>query len=218
MDVRVLTLPDGLDPADYLLKESSQALLSLTKSAPDALEFKMRRVCEGFDPIEDTHRANIAVEQMLDLLSKVPRSQLMANEQFLLRRNQVLARLARRFMIQEDELRNRLRQLSDRVARTQRPSDDLLGERTQVAPRAAAGPGTTNTASVPAPHGIAASSRSDTATSPQEAKRERLARPADLSPIERELLELIISAPVLAPLILERVQPDWIESAIAAKC
>ncbi len=34
MDVRVLTLPDGLDPADYLLKESAQSLLALANAAP----------------------------------------------------------------------------------------------------------------------------------------------------------------------------------------
>ena len=216
MDVRVLTLPDGLDPADYLLKESSQSLLDLTKSAPDALEFKMRRVCEGFDPIEETHRANTAVEQMLSLLAKVPRNQLISNDQFLMRRNQVLARLARRFMIQEDELRSRLRHLSEKATRFSRPTydDDPL------APSVGQGP--PSDAVIPAPHGLASTSGQGAmahapAASAQAvaAKPARLARPGDLSPIERELLELIIWAPNLAPMILERVQPDWIESPSA---
>lgn len=217
MDVRVLTLPDGLDPADYLLKESSQSLLALANSAPDALEFKMRRLCEGFDPIEETHRANTAVEQMLNLLSKVPRNQLIDNDQFLMRRNQVLARLARRFMIQEDELRNRLRQLSDRAARTHRADDDSEVHRPNVVgrvPPVSKVPGSNEVGSVPAPHtggAVSANSNSPDAV----VKPTRLARPGDLSPVERELLELIISAPHLAPMILERVQPDWIESPVA---
>ncbi len=235
MDVRVLTLPDGLDPADYLLKENAQALLDLAKSAPDALEFKMRRVCEGFDPIEETHRANTAVEQMLSLLAKVPRSQLIADDQFLLRRNQVLARLARRFMIQEDELRSRLRHLSDRAARTYRSDEDREVRRPNLNQVAAVPPGQEGAGalapdapgshspkpsgsadpSIPAPHANVAHASAHSAAGDVEPQRERLARPGDLSPVERELLELIISAPHLAPMILERVQPDWIESPIA---
>ncbi len=223
MDVRVLTLPDGLDPADYLLKESSQSLLNLAKSAPDALEFKMRRVCEGFDPIEETHRANSAVEQMLSLLAKVPRSQLMANDQFLLRRNQVLARLARRFMIQEDELRTRLRHLSERAERMHRSDDDATVHRPNVASRAPqlpAGQGTTEAGGIPAPHANVADATlpPGSQVAATNARPQRLARPGDLSPVERELLELIISAPNLAPMILERVQPDWLESPWPAKC
>ncbi len=216
MDVRVLTLPDGLDPADYLLKESAQSLLALANAAPDALEFKMRRVCEGFDPIEETHRANTAVEQMLSLLAKVPRNQLIANDQFLMRRNQVLARLARRFMIQEDELRNRLRQLSDRAARTHRADDDSDVQRPNLAGRPSSPPPAQGTANgtIPAPH-ASVSGSTDANSITSDVRPARLARPGDLSPVERELLELIISAPHLAPMILERVQPDWIESPVA---
>ena len=230
MDVRVLTLPDGLDPADYLLKESSQSLLDLAKAAPDALEFKMRRVCEGFDPIEETHRANTAVEQMLSLLAKVPRNQLIDNDQFLMRRNQVLSRLARRFMIQEDELRTRLRHLSDKAARTHRADDEFDGPRPNLpnrsAPSAGQGSGGQGNAGqgsiaaengVPAPHtnGAQSTISNDGQTRSEDSRPARLARPGDLSPVERELLELIISAPHLAPIILERIQPDWIESPVA---
>ncbi len=78
----------------------------------------MRRVCEGFDPVQETHRANAAIEQMLQLLSKVPRTNLISDDSFLLRRNQVLARLSRRFVVPEDELRNRLRGLMEKISRT----------------------------------------------------------------------------------------------------
>lgn len=59
----------------------------------------------GFDPLVDTHRASQAVEEMLSLLAKVPHSGLISNDSFFLKQNQVLPRLARRFAIPEESLR-----------------------------------------------------------------------------------------------------------------
>jgi hypothetical protein len=51
---------------------------------------------------------------------------------------------------------------------------------------------------------------------PQESNNARpLLRPGDLSPFERELLELIIVAPQIAPIALERVQAGWLECEAA---
>lgn len=169
MDVRVLTLPEGLDPADFLLKHGKPELLERIEAAGDALEFKMRRISQGFDPAQDTHRANHAVEEMLTLLAKVPHSGLISNESFRIRQNQVLPRLARKFLITEDILRQRLTDLRHKQSRFVR--------------------------------------RDDPETEPQQ----RLMRPGDLSPYERELLELIIVAPQVAPIALERVQSGWLE-------
>lgn len=224
MDVRVLTLPDNLDPADYLLRFQAESLLQLTTAAPDALEFKMRRVCEGFDPIQETHLANSAMEQMLSLLAKVPRGNLIADDQFLLRRNQVLARLSKRFAVPEDGLRNRLRQLMDRAARTKRVDASGPLSATKVHVKGAGAPRGNRDVSPRArdassPEANAPSQRLDAvgAEVPDQAapRSGRLVRPGDLSPVERELLELVISAPHLAPMVLERVLPDWLESDAA---
>ncbi len=173
MDVRVLTLPDGLDPADYLQKHGKEQLNELIAGAVDALEFKMRRSTDGFDPLLDTHRANQAVEEMLDLLAKVPHSGLISNDQFRLRQNQVLPRLARKFSIPEDSLRQRLTELRTKQSRM-RPRREQNEEESRLA-----------------------------------------MRPGDLSPFERELLELIIVAPQVAPIALERVQSGWLECEAA---
>lgn len=171
MDVRVLSLPDGQDPADFLLKEGSEKLQQMIANSADALEFKLRRVSAGFDPLVDTHRANAAIEDMLSLLAKVPSENLISNEAFRLRQNQVLPRLARQFSIPEDTLRERLTQMRNRQSRYKRRDTD----------------------------------------EEDVAQPKRLMRPGDLAPFERELLELIIVAPQVAPVALERVQPGWLE-------
>jgi signal transduction histidine kinase len=40
-------------------------------------------------------------------------------------------------------------------------------------------------------------------------------RPSDMSPLERELLELIIVSPLVAPVALERVQAEWLQCEAA---
>lgn len=173
LDVRVLSLPDGMDPADYLQKFGAAALHKLIENAADALEFKLQRVSAGFDPLVDTHRANQAVEEMLSLLAKVPHSGLISNDAFFLRQNQVLPRLARRFAIPEDSLRERLTALRHKQSRfTKKPQAE-------------------------------------------ETVRKPLLKPSDLAPFERELLELIIVAPQVAPIALERVQLGWLQCAAA---
>ena len=173
MDVRVLSLPDDLDPADYLLQRGADSLLQMIAQAADGLEFKMRRVCSGFDPLLETHRANQAIEQMLALLAKVPKSNLISDEAFRLRQDQILARLSRQFAVAETTLRDRLSSLR------------------RSAPRVRADHSHSD---VPPP---------------------KMVRPGDLSPLERELLELMIISPELAPMALERILPDWLQNASA---
>jgi hypothetical protein len=49
----------------------------------------------------------------------------------------------------------------------------------------------------------------------QAVPQRQLLKPSDLSPFERELLELIIVAPEIAPVALERVQLGWLQCAAA---
>ncbi len=171
LDVRVMTLPDGLDPADYLMQFGGEKLRELIAKSVDALEFKMRRVSTGFDPLLDTHRANAAMEEMLSLLAKVPHSGLLTHESFKMRQDQILNRMARQFGLPEPSLRDRLKSLREKQSKLIRRPE------------------------------------ADTPTQPAK----RLLRPSDLSPLERELLELIIVSPMVAPVALERVQPEWLQ-------
>lgn len=175
LDVRIVTLPEGLDPADYLLRFGVDSFHQTVAAACDALEFRMRRSTAGFDPLMDTHRAYRAVEEILSLLAKVPYAGLITNEAFRIRQNQILPRLARQFGIPEDALRQHLTALRNKLARFQR------SDRKQIA------------------------SNEPTVQQPVVFK------PSDLSPFERELLELLIVSPQVAPIALERVHSGWLE-------
>ncbi|MCA9194721.1 MAG: DNA primase [Planctomycetales bacterium] len=180
MNVRVATLPDNLDPADFLQKFGPGPMRELVEQSSDALEFKLRRLTAGFDPLLDTHRAGVAVEEMLGLLAKASHSSLVSNDVLRMRQNQILPRLARSFSIPENSLRERLtnlRQKSERIRNAPRRNQD----------------------------------------SENNPSAQRLLRPADLSPYERELLELIIVSPQVAPLALERVHTGWLETPAAGQ-
>jgi DNA primase len=178
MDVRIVTLPDGLDPADFLIERGLDKFKAVMDSACDALEFRLRRATAGFDPLLDTFKAQRAVEEILSLLAKVPASGLISNEAFRIRQNQIMPRLARQFAIPEDALREQLSAMRSKQSRLTQPD------------------------------------RSRQPNASEEATA-RLYKPSDLSPFERELLELIIIAPQVAPIALERVQSGWLECEAA---
>lgn len=114
MDLRVLTLPDGLDPCDYLINNGGDALRQLMLTSTDALEHKVKIACQGFDPLIDTHRANTALEDILSTLARSPRS---AEESIRLRTEQILGRLARQFGLEQGQLRDRLQRLRTEVGK-----------------------------------------------------------------------------------------------------
>jgi DNA primase len=112
VDLRIVTLPGGADPADFVNQFGREALEALVHNAPDALEHKLSTLTDGVDLTRDTHRATKAIEDMLDLLAR-------AGEPGDLRTSQMLVRLAKTFSIPTDELR---RQLDSRArAARQRP-------------------------------------------------------------------------------------------------
>lgn len=111
VDLRILTLPEGLDPCDYLLDSGADAMQSLLNQALDAFEHAVRSRTQGIDLLRDTHRANQALEQLLTTISKAPRMSKDTSSSRLLRERQIIARLARDFRIDESTLRTRIGEL-----------------------------------------------------------------------------------------------------------
>lgn len=113
VDLRIITLPGGADPADYVSEFGPESLMQLSASAPDALDHKLATLIDGIDLGHDTHLATAAIEKMLAVLARGGD----ANE---LRTSQMLVRLARTFTVPVDSLRKqlalRIRQSVRRVA------------------------------------------------------------------------------------------------------
>ncbi len=120
IDLRILTLPEGLDPCDFIASQGSDAFRQLLAGAVDALEHKFHSVTQGLDLSTDTHRASEAVEQLLATLAQLRPASSGAASPALLREEQMLGRIARQFRLPEEQLRNRMtalrraRRLADR--------------------------------------------------------------------------------------------------------
>ncbi len=126
IDLRILGLPEGLDPCDFIAtpKEGMGAdvFRRLVSEAPDALEHKMQTVTKGLVTSSDTHGVATAVEQMLVTLAKVGVGVGDATSHAMLREQSLLSRLARRFQLPEEGLRQRL--VSLRRSGANRPMPD----------------------------------------------------------------------------------------------
>lgn len=191
LDLRVATLPDELDPCDFLIERGPKAMQAIIEKSVDALEHKLGQVCNGFDPLNDTHRANLALEQMLDLLAKAPRSALIANEAARLRQEQILVRLARRFGLENADLRARLESLRRRTESRRQPSIPI-GRDQQSSSTAENSTSTTDKKPNPS---------KSTAPDSSMAKSYRF---SDLEAVDKELFEILVLHAELVPLALER--------------
>ncbi len=127
LDLRVLTLPDGLDPADYLARYGAESFRELAEGAVDALDYKIRNLLQGLDPSRDTHRANQALEEILRVVSLAPASNSLAAAR--LREQQIIARLARLFHVLEPQLHARLAELRQTRRTTSKPVAPLAEPR-----------------------------------------------------------------------------------------
>jgi DNA primase len=108
IDLRILTLPGGVDPCDFIAQQGCDALRQLLSQAVDALEHKFNVVTNGLAISTDTHRASHAVEQVLTTLARIRAPGGEASSATLLREQQMLGRIAREFHLPEEQLRSRL--------------------------------------------------------------------------------------------------------------
>src|SRR5207302_6397689 len=121
MDLRILTLPDELDPAEFMEERGGEALRSLLAGAIDALEHKIRTATRGIDLGRDTHRANLALENILTTIARGMSAG--AIDAAALRAQQLIARLARQFAVAEGDVRSRFNQL--RRSKVQSPKSKV---------------------------------------------------------------------------------------------
>jgi len=107
VDLRILTLPTGKDPAEFLEEQGAETLKQLIDQAPEAWNFKLN-VCLnkfGLESIDGQHRI---LEEMLELLAASP------NLTGKIREDIILRKLADRLGLQEAIVRKRLSEVKQK--------------------------------------------------------------------------------------------------------
>ncbi|EAQ77940.1 DNA primase [Blastopirellula marina DSM 3645] len=122
-DLRIVTLPDQLDPCDFVQQRGVDAFSAALETSVDALEHKLRITTAGVDVRRDLHKANEALESLLSTLARAPRLRDDTGSDVRLREHQFLARLARKFEVDELELRKRLSSLRRATSASVRPPE-----------------------------------------------------------------------------------------------
>jgi DNA primase len=120
VDVRVLTLPDKLDPAEFLAKEGADELRRLVDRANDPLDFIINNSASRYD-LHSPEGARLAAQSVLSILAKVPKTDQHGLD---LKVAKALDTLSRRLGVSVSDLKRELRRASKpRIKRT--PSEPL---------------------------------------------------------------------------------------------
>jgi DNA primase len=136
VDLRVLTLPDDADPADFLHAHGAQALAALADGAADALEHAFVAATGGLDLQADVHAASAALEQLVGTIAKAPRLRADTQLEDRLREEKFLQRLAVDFRVPEEQVRGLMTKLRRKqAARTaERQPDAIASVREKIDP------------------------------------------------------------------------------------
>lgn len=134
VDLRVATLPAGLDPCDLLVQQGPEPFRAALENAVDVLEFKLERVWaeEANAGIEGRRRA---VDQVLRVVSLAPP---MSGQAGAVKQELLIGRIAQRFALQAETVWARLQELrSARRDREPARRDDAEAETGRSAPASA---------------------------------------------------------------------------------
>jgi DNA primase len=135
LDLRIATLPEGLDPCDLLVQpDGPETFRRILENALDVFEYKLNRVWaqEATDGVEGRRRA---AEQVLVVLARAP-------EERSLKLELMVNRIAHRLGLKEETVWMRLRELRAAQSGT---------ERTPTHPREDAAPAVAEARRAPAP-------------------------------------------------------------------
>lgn len=169
VELRVATLPEGLDPCDWLVRDGAEPLRAALTNAVDVLEFKLHRVL-GSAERQGVEGRLKAVEDVLRVIALAPEQ---SDRAGALKRELMVTRVSQRLGLKEETLWARLRQLQAAHRTTNRDPATTYGER-------------------------------DTAESEAEPK-------VKASPLELDLLRVLLADPSLVAVAQAEVEPARIE-------
>jgi DNA primase len=116
-DMAVLTLPEGLDPCDFLEKYGVEALDALLQTeAVDALEHVFRAKTRGIDLKNDIIGSSRALDSILEIIGHAPIKGTKPDDPIRFRIEKTLQNLSMRFRMPEEEIRRRLREKQRKTA------------------------------------------------------------------------------------------------------
>ncbi len=111
LDLRILTLPDNMDPCDFLQQNGHNAFSLQLQEAPDAIEHKIRMATGGSMPEVGSHQAAEALEQIIETIAQAPSLRKGGDSENKLREDSTLSRISRDFAVPETSIRSRLLEL-----------------------------------------------------------------------------------------------------------
>jgi DNA primase len=117
-EAKVLALPGGLDPDEFIRKRGAGAYGELLKHAPSYLDYLTERAAKTHD-IQTPEGKVAAVNAVLPYLNKVPNPLL---------RTELAARLAERLRVDERLLRDELRRAAGEKRREVRVTEEVTAE------------------------------------------------------------------------------------------
>lgn len=122
VDLRILTVPDGLDPDEYVDQFGGDALLKLAEEAPEAFEYQLRLLLSRYGKTTVDSRQRV-LDGMLGLLTLSPGIAGSLKEDLL------VGRLPQRLGLPEVDVRRRLKQLrTEQPTTSRRPAERKVGK------------------------------------------------------------------------------------------
>lgn len=193
LDLRVLSLQDKMDPADYLEKYSREEFQQLVESAPEAWAYKLQIVSDryGLDTVSGRQQV---INQLVEFLAAAP------GLKDTVRESLILQQLCQAVQIEEKLVRRQLGDTRQEKAKREsfRKVNQERREQEQNSPVQIADPNEAQDFVFEETFAAAAPRESPPAIGPTGA--------TDLA--EREVLEIILTEPKLTDYIRHRVGPD----------
>ncbi|MCL2711266.1 MAG: DNA primase [Planctomycetaceae bacterium] len=137
-DMAVLTLPEGLDPCDFLEQENGPEKLDelLQTQAVDALEHVFRAKTRGIDIKNDIIGSSKALDAILEIIGHAPVKGTAPDDPIRFRVEKMIQSLSVRFRMPEDEVRRRLREKQKTADGKRQTVADASGTEASLLPSA----------------------------------------------------------------------------------